>query len=123
MDDVLIFFNKHPKLLPLYETIRAVINANFGDVRIKVQKTQISFYNKHLFACVSLPLRKVKGWPDMCLVLTLGLNRKLEHPRAAYAVEPYPGRWTHHILIQNDGEVDAELIEWIKEAYAFAMTK
>ena len=123
MDDVLIFFNKYPKLLPTYEAIRDVICAEFEHVRIKVQKTQISFYNKHLFACASLPLRKVKGWPDMCLVFTLGLNRKLEHPRVAYAVEPYPGRWTHHILIQNEKEVDPELIEWIKEAYAFAMIK
>ena len=123
MNEVQSFFNQKPELLPLYETLESVICAEFDDVRIKVQKTQISFYNKHMFACVSLPLRRRKGWPDECLVFTLGLNRKLEHPRVAYAVEPYPGRWTHHILIQTAGEVDAELIEWIREAYAFAMIK
>ena len=123
MDDVLLFFNTKPEMLSLYKAIERVICAEFEDTHIKVQKTQISFYNKHLFACVSLPLRKVKGWPDACLVFTLGLNRKLEHPRIARVVEPYPSRWTHHILIQNKSEVDAELIEWIKEAYIFAMIK
>ena len=123
MDDVLMFFNRNPDMLPLYQAIEDVISAEFEDVRIKVQKTQISLYNKHLFACVSLPQRKVKSWPEKCLVLTLGLNRKLEHPRITYAVEPYPGRWTHHILIQSETEIDVELIEWIREAYDFAIAK
>ena len=123
MDDVLLFFNTKPEVLPLYKAIEGVICGEFEDTRIKVQKTQISFYNKHLFACASLPVRKVKGWPDSCLVFTLGLNRKLENPRVAYVVEPYPGRWTHHILIQSEEEIDVELIEWIKEAYYFAKMK
>lgn len=33
-------------------------------MRIKVQKSQISFYNKHLFACVSFAkIRKKKDCP------------------------------------------------------------
>ena len=123
MDDALLFFNTKPEMLSLYKSIESAIYSEFEDARVKVQKTQISFYNKHLFACVSLPLRKVKGWPASCLVFTLGLNRKLENPRVAYVAEPYPGRWTHHILIQNEEEIDAELMVWIKEAYAFALMK
>jgi len=123
MDDVLLFFNTKPEMLSLYKVIESAICGEFEDARIKVQKTQISFYNKHLFACASLPLRKVKGWPDSCLVFTLGLNRKLDNPRIAYVVEPYPGRWTHHILIQSEEEIDGELKEWIREAYFFAMMK
>ena len=123
MTDIQLFFNQKPAVLPLYEAIERMICAEFDTVSIRVQKTQISFFNKHLFACVSLPLRRQKGWPDVCLVFTLGLNRKLEHLRIAYAVEPYPGRWTHHILIQTTEEVDAELLAWIKEAYVFALMK
>ena len=123
MNDAEMLFNKNPNALSLYEAIEAVICAEFEDVRIKVQKTQISFYNKHLFACVSLPVRKIKNWPDACLIFTLGLNRKLEHQRIAHAIEPYPGRWTHHIPIQCEEEIDDELMDWIKEAYGFAMLK
>ena len=41
----------------------------------------------------------------------LGLSRKLENSCIAYVVEPYPERWTHHILIKSEDEIDAELIE------------
>ena len=39
------------------------------------------------------------------------------------AVEPYPGRWTHHILVRTPEEIDGELLAWIDEAYAFANAK
>ena len=53
--NVLQFFElqKHPDAAPLYEALEARILAEIPDVRIKVQKSQITFYNKHLFACVS----------------------------------------------------------------------
>ena len=123
MDEAQIFFNQNPGMLPLYQAIESAICTMYTDVHIRVKKTQISFSNKHLFACVSLPLRKRKDWPKDCLVFTLGLNRRLNHPRVIYAVEPYRGRWTHHILLQTIAEVDAELMEWIKEAYEFAASK
>lgn len=51
--DTLPFFDQHPDALPLYEALEQQILAGIPDVRIKVQKTQISFYNRHLFACAS----------------------------------------------------------------------
>ena len=122
MDDCL-FFNEEPRALPLYEAVRDYICKEFENVKIKVQKTQISFSNRYGFAFVSLPFRKVKGRPDVYIILTLGLNRRLVHPRIAEATEPYPERWTHHIIIQNENEIDFEIKEWINEAYTFSMTK
>ena len=100
-----------------------MIYSRYEHVTEKVQKTQITFSNKHVFACISLPLRKKKGWPEICIILTLGLGHKLEHPRVAVSVEPYPGRWTHHILIQHESEADTDLLELISEAYHFANEK
>jgi len=117
----IFFFNKIPEALPLYEAVRNAIYSEFEYVSIKVQKTQITFSNKHGFAFVSY--RKIKGCTGAYIIFTLGLNRRLEHPRVLVATEPYPGRWTHHIIIQSEGEVDAELKEWIAEAYFFAMMK
>ena len=53
--DTLHFFEqqKHPDAVPLYEALEARILAEIPDVRVKVQKSQITFYNRHLFACVS----------------------------------------------------------------------
>lgn len=39
------------------------------------------------------------------------------------ATEPYPNRWTHHILISDTEEIDEELLGWIKEAADFSNSK
>ena len=115
---------KHPDALPLYEALEGRILAEIPGVRIKVQKSQISFYTKHLFGCVSyIRVRKKAELPPCWLVLTLGLARRLESPRVDIATEPYPGRWTHHIVVGSAGEIDGELMDWIKEAAAFAAAK
>ena len=121
--DYLFFFSEKPEAMPLYETIRDFILSEFDDVTINVQKTQISFSNRYGFAFVSLPYRKVKGRPDVNIILTFGLGYWLDHPRIMVSVEPYPGRWTHHVIIQSVYEVDTEIKEWISEAYHFAKTK
>ncbi len=123
-EEVLYFFDKHPDALPLYETFEDKVRNIVSDVRIKVQKTQISFYNKHMFACVSFArVRKKKDCPENFIVVTLSLNHKLESPRVDIATEPYPNRWTHHLLISDMSEIDEELMEWVEEAAEFAARK
>lgn len=122
--DVLAFFSQHMQALPLYERFAQLVLAENGDVRIKVQKTQIAFANRHNFAFVSfLPVRKAKERPDPYIVVTIGLGRRLDSPRVDAAVEPYPNRWTHHILIASPEEIDKELMGWVREAGAFAAAK
>lgn len=118
--DLLLFFDRKPEALALYESLFRRLEAAFPDASVKVQKTQISFYGRHLFAAVSLPRRRL---PEPCIVLTLGLNRRLPSPRIAVASEPYPGRWTHHLEISGEGEVDEELLGWLEEAWTFSELK
>ena len=121
--DVLFFFDGKPAELALYETLFRHMEEVFPDASVKVQKSQISFYGRHLFGAVSLPVRRKKNWPEHCIVVTIGLSHPLESPRAAVSVEPYPGRWTNHVLISEAAQVDEELLEWLKEAWAFAESK
>lgn len=122
--DILYFFNQHMDSLPLYEAFESSVKKEITDIRIKVQKTQISFYNRHLFACISFTkVRKKKDRPDKYIVITFGLNHKLESSRIDAASEPYPNRWTHHVLISDRNEIDDELMGWIKEAAAFSDKK
>ena len=122
--DVLAFFSQHMEALPLYERFAQQVLAETGAVRIKVQKTQIAFANRHNFAFVSfLPVRKAKDRPDHYIVVTIGLGRRLDSPRVDAAVEPYPNRWTHHILISSPEEIDGELMVWVREASSFAAAK
>ena len=55
------------------------------------------------------------------LLLTIGLARRLDSPRVA--VEPYPNRWTHHVILSEVGQLDSELMDWLQEAHDFALTK
>lgn len=123
-EDSLLFFDKHMDAVPLYEILENRILEEIENVQIKVQKSQISFYNKHLFACVSfMKIRKKRDCPAGYIVVTFGLDHKLESPRIEIATEPYPNRWTHHLLISDTEEIDDELMAWVREAANFSNTK
>ena len=47
----------------------------------------------------------------------------MESSRIDIATEPYPNRWTHHVLISSIEEIDDELMSWIEEAAGFASIK
>ena len=124
--DTMAFFEaqKHPEALPLYEALEGRILAEVDGVRIKVQKSQITFYNRRLFACASFArVRRKAELPPCWLVVTVGLARRLDSPRVAVATEPYPGRWTHHIVISDPADVDDELMGCVREAAALAAAK
>ena len=121
--DVLFFFDGKPLELSLYETLFQRVEMEFPDATVKVQKSQISFYGRHLFGAASLPIRRKKNWPEHCIVVTIGLSCQLASPRVAVAVEPYPNRWTHHVLISAEEQIDDELMGWLREAYEFAESK
>lgn len=123
-EQVLLFFDKVPDALPLYAELERRILAEYPYTRIKVQKTQISFYNRHLFACVSFAkVRKKADRPDSYIVVTFGLEHRVDSPRIDIATEPYPNRWTHHVLISDLSEIDDELMGWIREAAEFSDRK
>lgn len=122
--DVLFFFEKMPGALPLYETFAARVLAETDCGSVRVQKTQISFANSHNFAFVSLlPVRRAKDRPAAYITVTFGLDHRVDSPRIDAVSEPYPHRWTHHLLISAPEEIDDELMCWIKEAAAFSARK
>lgn len=122
--DILYFFDKKPEALPLYEAFERKVFEQVDGVEVKVQKTQIAFSNRHNFAFVSfLPVRKAKERPAVYIVVTFGLGHRVESSRIDVAVEPYPGRWTHHVLISGPEEIDEELMGWVREAAAFSAAK
>lgn len=108
-----------PETLPLYRAIETRI-LSLTEAVIEVKKTQVSFGLRLKFAWVWPPNHRMKKRPEHYVVLTLGLGRKIESPRILEVLEPYPGRWTHHFLIQHPSDLDAELDSMIREAIGFA---
>ena len=124
MQDTLFFFDRHQAVYPLYACFQEKLLARFPESRIKAQKSQISYYNRHLYACVSfLKVKKKAELPEDYFVLTLGLSAPLEFDRVAVKTEPYPGRWTTHFVISSPADLDEELFDWIEQAYNFAQVK
>ena len=60
--DTILFFDKQPDALPLYEAFADAVTKLYPDAEIRVQKSQISFYDVHMFACVSFArVKKEEG--------------------------------------------------------------
>ena len=115
------FFDGHRSALPLYEALREAILRIRPQALMEVKRTQISFFDRRMFAAVSFAaVRRAALRPPVSLTLTIGLARRLEASRVDQAVEPRPGRWTHHLMLGSVSEIDEELTEWLREAADFA---
>ena len=122
--ETLVFFDGHQDALKLYQAFESLLYDTFPGVRKLVRKTQITFSNRYVFACVSFA--RVKRKPELprgYMVVTLVLPAPLDSDRVAVRTEPYPGRWTHHIVVSKPEELDRELLSWISAAYDFAEAK
>lgn len=115
---VLEFLRGDPRRIALFEAVEGAVLA-LGESGLAVAGTQISWGNPKKFAFLSLPRRAGAGG----LVLTLGLGRRAEDPCVFQAVEPYPGRWTHHIALAGPEDVDGAVRALLAEAYTFALNK
>ena len=123
-EDTLLFFDAHPGALELFTALEDAIFARFPETRQRVQKTQITYYHRHVFACVSFArVRRKAELPATWLTLTLGLPYPLDSERVAVKSEVYPGRWTTHLVLGSAAELDGELLGWLDEAYDFAERK
>ena len=112
--DALCFFDGRPYELSLYERLREAVLKRFPNAEIRVKRTQIGFYDGHMFACVSLtPVRRKAERPERFITVTFGLDHPLEDPRAL-PVRVRENRWTHHVIVGDASEIDDRLMEWIR---------
>ena len=71
--DILFFFDGHPGALALFGALAERLLAEYPQTEIVVRKTQISFYDDHVYACASLtPVRRRAERPDPFLTVTFG---------------------------------------------------
>lgn len=119
---LLSFFDGQPEEYSLACALLEGLLAALPETQVRVQKTQITLSGRHNFAALSLP-RRSRDRKAHRLTLTLGLSHRLDSPRVDIATEPYPGRWTHHLLLSSADELDEELLAWAREAYDFAQAK
>jgi hypothetical protein len=121
MKNIETFFFKQPKQKSLFLAVEQMIHS-IGPATIQVMKSQISFGTHTKFAWVWLSPPSNKR-PENSIVLTFGVGRHIESEQIVQAVEPYPGRWTHHVIIQNEADLNNDVNQWLREAYAFSQSR
>lgn len=122
--DALFVFEKVPGAYELYEALAEKLRQRLPGMWEKVGKTQVSFYLGCQFGCASLlAVRRKAERPDPYLTVSFGLAYPLDSPRVDAKTEPYPNRWTHHLVIAEESQIDDELMAWVREAAAFAASK
>ena len=115
--DARLFFDGRPAEYELYEAFSNEVLRRFPDAEIRVKKTQIGFYDRRLFACVSLtPVRRRAERPERFITVTFGLHAPLDNPRTL-AVRVRDDRWTHHVVVGSVAEIDGELMGWIGRSH------
>ena len=122
--EILLLFDGHQAALPLFQAFEAKLYSLHPDTKKRVQKTQITYYSKYVFACVSfLRVKRKADMPAPYITLTLSLPYPLDSDRVAVKCEPYPNRWTTHIPVGSLLELDEELFSWVSEAHTFSNRK
>lgn len=105
----LFLSGKAPEAIELFERFRELVEA-CGPVTIAPAKTRIGFQARMIFAAVNrLSPRGMK-----CHVI---FARRLEHPRFAKIDELGPRSFVNHFEIRSVEELDAEVAQWLAEAY------
>jgi hypothetical protein len=84
----------------------------FGPVAEEPKKTSIHLVNKTAFAGIAT--RK------SALVLTIKSDRRLSSPRIHKSEQTSANRFHHEVKLSRPAEVDAELVNWLKNAYALS---
>lgn len=119
-DEATLFFLRRPETLPLWEAMAPWLETNFPDAEMTVQKTQISFRRRIGFLFLSLPAKKYFPPNTSCIQVSFGLFRPLDTPRLLASARISARRYTHHLLIRSQGELDGELLALLTEAYGLA---
>ena len=112
------FFSDRPESRQLFDALVACVNA-LGPVEMRVSKSQIAFRRRKAFAWAWVPGKYLRG-KTAPLVLTLSFRRRDPSPRWKEIVEP-ARRFTHHLEIFLPGELDEEVKDWLRRAWAAAV--
>jgi Domain of unknown function (DUF5655) len=112
------FFAGDPTAERLYQVVRPRIEA-IGPATVKVSRSQIAFARRRTFAAVWRPGQCLRR-PTPPLVLTVFLRERPESPRFKQISEPYPGRFSCHLELGEESDVDEEVAGWLREGWEVA---
>jgi len=104
-----LFAGKDAVVLSIYHRLLEALHS-FGPFQEEPKKTSIHLVQTLGFAGIH-PRKSF-------LYLNLRMNRPLQGERVAKSEQVSKNRYHNEVKITSPDEIDAELIDWLKEAYA-----
>ncbi|MEZ5308347.1 MAG: DUF4287 domain-containing protein [Pyrinomonadaceae bacterium] len=95
-------------LKPIYEKLMSEIQAFGDDIEIAPKNSYVSLRRKKQFATLN-PATKTR--------FEVGINLKGQDPAGKLEAERPNAMCSHKINLKDIGEIDGEVIEWVKKAY------
>ena len=114
------FFGDRDDLSELFLDLDHHLLSRYPDLTLRQDKTQWCYRTKHPMLMVWLPIHEVKNRPASYMVLSLPLDHRLIDPAFVEVVEPYPGRFMHHLLYGPDTPLPEGFGDWLDQAYRFS---
>ncbi|MFN0138766.1 MAG: DUF5655 domain-containing protein [Pyrinomonadaceae bacterium] len=105
----LFLSGKPPEAIELFQRFREMVEA-CGPVTIAPAKTRIGFQARMIFAAVN---RLSRNGMKCHLIFA----RRIEHPRFTKIDKLGPRSFVNHFEIRSVEELDAEVADWLEEAY------
>lgn len=113
------FFEGRETSRRLFEAVALEV-ACLDGVTVRVSKSQVAFRRRRNFALVWIPGQYLKGRSTAPLVLTLSFPQRDPSPRWKEITEIGPGRFTHHLELYGEADIDAEVCRWLQAAWEHA---
>ena len=112
------FFADHPVGMEVFRRVQAALG-EYGNVEVRVSKSQVAFRRKRGFAYLWLPGQYLKG-PRAEIVLSIVLGREDGSARWKEVAHPSAKHWMHHLEVDEPDEIEREVVAWLREAAARA---
>ena len=108
------YFEGWPESRRLFDALARMIE-DLGPADLRVTKSQVAFRLKHPFAWAWIPEQCLRR-PAAPLVLTLPFRSRDPSSRWKQIVEAAPGRFTHHLELHGEADLDREVRDWVRSA-------
>ncbi len=105
------FTGKEPNVRVVYDALMGELR-KLGPVKESPKQTSIHLDRSTAFAAVST--RK------SALILNFRNDYEIKNPRLAKVEKHSAHRWMHYVKLEQPDQIDAELIQWLSDAYALA---
>ena len=106
-----LFANKEPAVRAAYDKVLTSL-AKVGPVKAEPKKTSIHLVRETSFAGA----HPKKAWLD----LTIRSDKPIKSARVRAQEQVSKNRWHQDVRLTSPKDVDAEVVAWLKSAYALA---